>query len=323
MTATSAIRVSVIIPCYNAARFIHETLESAYAQAIPDMEVIVVNDGSTDNSAQIIRNHFSQVILVETVNKGPGSARNLGTQKARGEFIQYLDADDILEPGKIKQQIEALLLQDADIAYGPWQDLDEIPGKGFADGVITDRLLKGDSEAAIISHFWCALHVYLFRRRILASVIWNETLKVNEDVRFVFDCALRGANFIYLPSLMAKQRKHRQSTSRRCQRYFFESCTENAIYAEAQWTKELRLNGERRRALADVYFYLAEISFLRDPTGFKQCVDNIMRLCSRYTPCQSVLLEQILKYVGMRGMMTIFLLAKHMKHLLSIKAFKK
>jgi glycosyltransferase involved in cell wall biosynthesis len=100
--------VSIIIPCYNAARYIGEAIESALRQTYPRKEVIVIDDGSTDDSLEVIRS-FGDAIRWETwQNRGGGAARNRGLQLARGDLIQFLDADDLLLPQKIERQITSL-----------------------------------------------------------------------------------------------------------------------------------------------------------------------------------------------------------------------
>jgi glycosyltransferase involved in cell wall biosynthesis len=109
--------VSIIIPVYNAEKFLAETLSSALAQTWPNKEIIVVNDGSTDGSADIV-NAFgsSQVVLITQSNKGASAAKQTGLEHARGEFIQYLDADDVLAVNKIEVQMNALKDQPGKIA---------------------------------------------------------------------------------------------------------------------------------------------------------------------------------------------------------------
>ena len=101
-------RVSVIIPAYNAERWLPETLASVAAQEWPDLEVIVVDDGSTDGTAAFVEQAYPQWTLHRSENRGVSHARNLGTQLANGEFVQYLDADDILQPGKLARQVALL-----------------------------------------------------------------------------------------------------------------------------------------------------------------------------------------------------------------------
>ena len=99
--------VSVIIPAYNAARYLAETLASALGQTLADTEVIVVDDGSKDNTAQVAQS-FPAVRYVHQQNAGVSAARNTGAAHARGEFLAFLDSDDLWHPDKLRQQVEAL-----------------------------------------------------------------------------------------------------------------------------------------------------------------------------------------------------------------------
>lgn len=99
--------VSVIIPAYNAARYLPETLASALGQTLSDIEVIVVDDGSKDNTAQVAQS-FPAVRCVHQQNAGVSAARNTGAAHARGEFLAFLDSDDLWHPDKLRQQVEAL-----------------------------------------------------------------------------------------------------------------------------------------------------------------------------------------------------------------------
>ncbi len=98
--------VSVVIPCYNAAPFLRETLDSALNQTHPPMEVIVVDDGSTDNSAAIAESYGSPVRVIRQKNQGESVARNRGIDEAKGDWIAFLDADDIWMQDKLELQIE-------------------------------------------------------------------------------------------------------------------------------------------------------------------------------------------------------------------------
>ncbi|MCB1276981.1 glycosyltransferase [Prosthecobacter sp.] len=110
--------VSILIPCHNAERWISQCIESALAQTWQDKEVIVLDDGSTDGSLEIIRS-FGDRIRVETgPNRGGNAARNRLLQLARGEWLQYLDADDYLLPDKIEKQVQFLATRpEVDVAF--------------------------------------------------------------------------------------------------------------------------------------------------------------------------------------------------------------
>jgi len=114
--------VSIIIPCCNAGRWLAETLESALAQTWPEKEIILVDDGSTDGSLAAARKFESGGVQVITQpNAGAAAARNTGLTRARGDYVQFLDADDLLAPDKIERQVQMLQARgDACIVSCAW-----------------------------------------------------------------------------------------------------------------------------------------------------------------------------------------------------------
>ncbi len=100
--------VSVVIPAYNAAWCVRKAIDSVLAQDFRDFEVIVVNDGSTDDTAAVLAGYGDAIRVIDQPNGGMSSARNAGIRAARGEFIAFLDADDWWLPGKLGRQVELL-----------------------------------------------------------------------------------------------------------------------------------------------------------------------------------------------------------------------
>src|ERR1700712_5548505 len=108
--------VSVIIPLYNGARFIAQALESVFAQSLPAMEVIVVDDGSTDDGPNIVSRYASthQLILLHKQNGGQSSARNYGVRHSQGELIALLDQDDRWHPDHLRELCRPFLEDEHD-----------------------------------------------------------------------------------------------------------------------------------------------------------------------------------------------------------------
>lgn len=119
-------KVSILIPCYNAERWIGEAIESALAQDYPHTEVIVVDDGSTDGSRDLIASFGRWIRWERTANRGGNAARNRLVEMSSGDWLQFLDADDYLFPDKISAQVEVLRRDnDLDVLYGPaWMRLE-------------------------------------------------------------------------------------------------------------------------------------------------------------------------------------------------------
>lgn len=100
--------VSVIIPTYNSKKYLPQSIESALAQTYPHVEIIVIDDGSTDNTKNVIEPYLDRITYLYKKNGGPASARNLGIDKAHGEYIAFLDADDYWFPEKLTLQVDFL-----------------------------------------------------------------------------------------------------------------------------------------------------------------------------------------------------------------------
>lgn len=116
-----SLTLSIVIPNYNGSAFLPACLRSVFAQILPDCEVILVDDGSTDHSVDLVRRDFSQALehgqltLICTENAGPGAARNTGVQAARGVYIAFLDSDDFILPGYMARILDVLALSSPDI----------------------------------------------------------------------------------------------------------------------------------------------------------------------------------------------------------------
>src|SRR5262249_3857174 len=113
--------VSVIMPCYNAARWVGEAITSCLRQTYRPIEIIVVDDGSTDNSPEVLRSFGSKIRWESIPHRGGCYARNYGASLSQGRFIQFLDADDYLLPEKIERQVSFLQETNADVVYGDWR----------------------------------------------------------------------------------------------------------------------------------------------------------------------------------------------------------
>ena len=103
--------VSILIPCYNAEKWLKYTIASVLGQTWPNKEIIIVDDGSTDCSLQIAKQYESNIVkVISQKNKGGSAARNKAFEYAQGSYIQWLDSDDILAPDKIEYQMKEAYL---------------------------------------------------------------------------------------------------------------------------------------------------------------------------------------------------------------------
>jgi hypothetical protein len=267
--------VSVIVPAHNAERWIAETLTSIRAQTYEPVETIVVDDDSSDATAEIAS--ASGALVISTRAAGPGGARNAGLRKARGTFIQYLDADDLLATGKIARQVAVLRESGADVAWEPFHDL--VPVRGAPNAVFTvgRRIvpeLGADLAASLLSsRGFVQLGALLVRRSPRTDAVWFEPGRdVVEDVRYTVELAMAGARFVSSESddlglLFRQHTGPRYST--RPAASFARGCVDNAVWAQAYWEQHGGLTPPRRSALSEAYAFGARQLATVDRASFE------------------------------------------------------
>ena len=295
--------ISVVIPCYNAEAFLRETIESVLNQTYRNHEIILVDDGSTDGTATIIQSYGATVRGISTPNRGASAARNLGTAMVQGDFIQYLDADDLLTPQALETKLKALLSTKGDVAYSGWQRLEQLENGQFMATEVKDRAIEAvnqDIEIALFTDFWCPPAALLYSRRIVEKISgWNESLPIIQDARFLLDAALWGGKFIRVPGVGAYYRIHGcQSLSRRNEQAFVKDCFHNAWQVENFWRTHGGINSERKRALLRVYGRSARFFFEYDRVIFYEILDKIYELESKYLPENPKMLKFLSSWIG-------------------------
>ncbi len=272
--------VSIVVPCYNAERFLAETLESAFVQSYPRTEIIVIDDGSTDGTAELIRSYKNRVTAEFGPNRGASVARNRGTALARGEFIQYLDADDLLLPDAIERRVNALQATSADVAYSDWERLVEVEQGTFELGERIERRIEDVHavlEIALITRFWAPPAALTYRRSIIGTIGgWKEWLPVIQDTRLLQDAALVGGHFVYVPGVGARYRVHRgASLSRHNEAAFVMDVFRNGCDLQACFEARGGMNDDERRAVAQIYEYAAHQLFFLDKATFRDCIARL------------------------------------------------
>jgi glycosyltransferase involved in cell wall biosynthesis len=203
--------VSVIVPCYNAAEFLEEALRSVLAQSYPEVEVLVVDDGSTDNSAEIARRFPVRYIRQE--NRGLSEARNTGIRESKGSYLVFLDADDRLKPRAIETGLAALAPR-PDCALTVGDHVFIAPDSSYLADSVKERHLHSHYEALLRSNFIEMISSVLFRRSIFDEVGgFDATLRVAEDYELYLRIA-RGWPICCHPVIVAEYRMHGTNTSR-------------------------------------------------------------------------------------------------------------
>lgn len=210
--------VSVVIPCYNTAPWIAETLDSVFAQTYPDFEVILINDGSSDTEEleKAIAPYREKVIYLEQENRGPSAARNTGIRQARGEFVAFLDSDDSWFPNYLAEQMRAfdetpsLDLVYTDVLF--YSDPSD-PGIPYSRmypsrGPVTFASVVRQTTAVVMSQT-------VARKKALMDVgMFDEERRLAEDFDLWVRMAHHGAQMAYQNKVLGRYRQRPGGQSR-------------------------------------------------------------------------------------------------------------
>lgn len=240
--------VSVVIPCWNAAGLVGEAIESALAQTWPNVEIVVVDDGSTDSSLDVIKSYGDRVRCETGPNRGGSAARNRGLELARGDLIQFLDADDILYPGRLEKMAEAAVAAGPDaFTYADW-DYDDPAGRrrrlpGPYDG--SDPfcwLLRNNLQTSSPLHWAHTLH---------AVGGFDESLPRSQEFDLHLRLAQKGVQFRHVPESLHLVRFVEGSVSSRSADVYSGHLTVLERFVAGGGEKALEpVAGKRRDAIA-------------------------------------------------------------------------
>lgn len=229
-------KVSIIIPVYNVARYIEATLQSILQQTVQDFEVLLVDDHGKDDSVVVARRMVGEDqrfrFLETPVNSGPGIARNIGIQEAKGEYVVFLDGDDLWEPDFLESMLEASRksgIQEQgnsgtlDLVYcqlkyqgGPRD------GQVHCNPVVKNGVFSPSSKRHFLSHFVTFSVCFLFRRQfLLDNHLLFPALRNSEDTNFLTRCLLLAQTIACVPKPLYTYVIHEESltTGRNPRRY--------------------------------------------------------------------------------------------------------
>lgn len=198
--------ISVVMACYNAASFVREAVDCVLGQTFPGVELIVVDDGSTDASRDILRSYGDRIRLIEQANAGPYPARNAGLAAAHGDFIAFLDADDWWEPHALERMHDAIVANQADVAYCGWQNV----GEGV---VAAPHVPPAYEQQDAVAHFvrscpW-PIHGALLKRTVVVRLGGFSVRRFSSmDYDFWLRTLALTRNIVRVPEVLAYYRWH-------------------------------------------------------------------------------------------------------------------
>lgn len=212
--------VSIIIPVYNGEKYIESALNSCISQTYLDIEVLVINDGSTDNTEQIVRSYqkkYNNIILINQQNRGVSAARNRGLENASGEWITFLDADDEIFPVAIERLVEIAEKNSADIVVGKHIGISERNKLYVMED--TEEVTIWEGQKGLEMHMKDAPELYgavgrLYNSKILRDIRFCVGRNAHEDSFFNFECCLKNPKMAISKATFYKCFRSENSLSR-------------------------------------------------------------------------------------------------------------
>jgi glycosyltransferase involved in cell wall biosynthesis len=199
-----SIQISVLVPCFNAAKFLGAALDSVLSQTWQNIQIIVVDDGSTDDSVSVAQSYASRgVQLIQQANAGAAAARNRAFEASSGEFVLYLDADDLIGEDHLSALAERLDQHGLFVAMSPWDRFYQFPNEakfpprsGYVDANGAKWLAAEWASARCMTQ----PGMFLLPRRLVASVGgWNESLSLIDDFEFFARVISRSTGVRFAP----------------------------------------------------------------------------------------------------------------------------
>ena len=204
--------VTVIIPAYNTARYIGETLDSVFAQTFRDCEVIVVNDGSPDTPdlEAVLEKYRNQIRYIKQDNRGAAGARNTGMRHARGQFLVFVDGDDIWLPDFLADLLDFFEKNPSvDMACGDCVYFGDPEWEGTSWQSLHPLESPVTFEELLPTHGGACMFVALLRKDIALKVgFFEEKLRILEDYHYWMRLVYHGGKLAYVPKILGKRRMH-------------------------------------------------------------------------------------------------------------------
>ena len=264
MEITDKIAVSVIVPAYNVERFIKKCIDSLLDQSLQAIEIIVINDGSTDETELVIRNNYrneTRVKYISQLNKGVSQTRNIGVDNARGKYLLFVDGDDYLGKDYIKNLVECADQKDSDLVVAGYTMIDET-GK-IQRSVVPWNYVSCRDESVV--YCICAVCSRLYRRDFWINNRFhfvNESGARGEDTPIAMRANLLARNIRTVPNSGYYYVQHIESAMKGLagfQKYHFPYQTMKEILSEVEDLSNVA--NDKRFFYVGVYKFLAQFAF--------------------------------------------------------------
>jgi glycosyltransferase involved in cell wall biosynthesis len=253
--------VSAIIPAYNASAYIADAIDSVLAQTYPAVEIIVTNDGSTDRTPDVLASYAGSITVVDQPNRGLAAARNRAVRAARGEYLAFLDADDVWHPGKIARQVDVLCAQPQHVLVHTKADYIDANGHPV---VVPESswvgTIHGDCTHRLLDHNAVTVSSVLMRRQLLDAEPFRPGMQGCEDWELWLRLSLKGP-FAYISEPLTTYRLHEANMSSGTMPMLRASIAAIKTFLQQHLDADIRHRAER--LLLDQFVVLAHYEYER------------------------------------------------------------
>ena len=248
--------VSIIIPVYNGENFVREAIDSALAQTYKNIEVIVVNDGSTDKTEEILKSYGDKIIFYSKQNGGVSSALNYGIKKMHGEYFSWLSHDDLYYKNKVSAEVSYLynhgLLHEKVIPYSDFSLVD-VKGKLITDVKFNHAFVNKTPELALLRGLINGNSLLIPKSAFKTYGGFDTKLKCTQDYEKWFEFA-KTYKFIHIPQILVKTRYHKKQVSNTSPLVPIEG---NALYLKMIKSYN---DEDKKRIDGNIYSYYAHLA---------------------------------------------------------------
>lgn len=248
--------ISIIVPVYKAEKYLCECIDSILSQTYENFELILVDDGSPDNSGKICDEYAEKDKRIKVIHKengGVSSARNMGLDNANGEYITFIDSDDVVDKQYLELMYNKLVETHSDICFCKMESFvetinDKVKNDSFEIFDVSDN-----NKNKFIIDFFGGKYDYsscgiLYDRAIISNVRFNESIKNNEDFLFTLNCLLNCNRVSLISNVLYNYRINTSSVTKNYIKNFFEQSV--AVYNELD---ELYKNNQISKKCLDIY----------------------------------------------------------------------
>lgn len=313
--------ISVIIPCYNGAWCIESLAENLKQSVPPDVEIVFVDDGSNDGSFDMFRSLMPDARCFQQENRGLGATRNRAVEEASGRYLQLLDADDTIMPGKLQAQSHTMETQGLDVIYSNWRMVVNRKNT-FAYEPFVHAEAPCEIVEALLGGWWFPPNAAMVRKSAYSAVNGCDASLGNtcEDFDLWVRLAISGARFGYLHGDYSNYYRYedRKSMSRVNRREFLEGESHIINKALKQLTDTNEDTLDRKRAAARRLHHVARNAYGMDRQWYRELFRKVKILDPSFSPPGSPAYRAIWRFLGAEPAEELALRIRNIRRRLSV-----